>query len=63
MKETLAGLGSVQNTTMKRNDDIDRQIEAALDKIVHDSPYNFRTNEEGDKTLGQMRRGVPRHEW
>lgn len=63
MKNPLAGLGSVQNTTMKRNDDIDRQIEAALDKIVHDSPYNFRTNEEGDKTLSQMRRGVPRHEW
>jgi hypothetical protein len=63
MKEPLAGLGSVQNTTMKRNDDIDRQIEAALDKIVHDSPYNFRTNEEGDKTLSQIRRGVPRHEW
>lgn len=63
MKAPLTGLGSVQKTTIKRNDDIDRQIEAALDKIVHDSPFNFRTNEEGDRTLSQMRRGVPRHEW
>jgi hypothetical protein len=63
MKAPLTGLGSVQQTTIFRNDDIDREIEAALDKIVHDSPYNFRTNEEGDKTLSQMRRGVPRHEW
>jgi hypothetical protein len=63
MKNPLAGLGSVQPTTIKRNDDIDREIEDELSRIIHDSPFNFRSNEEGDKTLSQARRGVPRHEW
>lgn len=63
MKNPLAGLGSVQSTTISRDDSIDREIEAELDRIIHDSPFNFRGNEEGDKTLSQMRRGVPRHEW
>lgn len=63
MKNPRAGLVSVQPTTIKRNDAIDREIEDELSRIIHDSPFNFRTNEEGDKTLDQARRGVPRHEW
>lgn len=63
MKRPLEGRGSVNPTTIRRNDSIDREIEDELDRIIHDSPYNFRTNEAGDKTLSQMRRGVPRHEW
>ena len=63
MKYPRQGVGAVTQTTIYRNDDMDREIEEALTKIIHDSPFNFRTNEEGDKTLSQMRRGVPRHEW
>jgi hypothetical protein len=63
VKYPRQSVGSVQSSTILRNDATDRQLEDALDKIVHDSPFNFRTNEEGDKTLDQMRRGVPRHEW
>lgn len=63
MKYPRQSVGSVQSSTILRDDTTDREIEAALDKIVHDSPFNFRSSDEGDKTIDQMRRGVPRHEW
>jgi hypothetical protein len=63
MQRPREGAGSVPATTISYPYDVDRTLEAELDNMVHDSRFNFRSNEEGDKTLSQIRRGVPRHEW
>lgn len=63
MQRPSEAKGSVPSDTILRAENIDREIEAILDRMVHDSPFNFRSSEEGDKTASPARRGLPRHEW
>lgn len=63
MKRPNEGIPVTPPTTIIRADEVDREIEALLDKIVHDSPYNRRSTDEALKTSSPMRQGLPRHEW
>jgi hypothetical protein len=67
MKNPKLAFGSMPDTTITHNSyedrPIDRQIEDELDKIVHDSPFNFQSREQVMKSLSPARNGFPRHEW
>lgn len=57
------GVGGIPPTTISYPEDVDRELEAALDKIVLDAPRNFRSTEDAQRYLDGANKGLPRHEW
>lgn len=57
------GVGGIPPTTIRYPEDVDRELEAELDQIVHDAPTNFKSTEESQRHLDGASKGLPRHEW
>lgn len=57
------GVCGTPPTTIFYPEDVDRELEAALDRIVHDAPKNFKSTEESMRYLDGPSKGLPRHEW
>lgn len=54
---------TIPGTTIKQNVDNNQEIADELNKIVHDSPFDFKSMDEYDKTGDKVRGGFPRYEW